>query len=51
MKGAGGSWGFQAITDIGTALEHAAGTADNDAARKWVGELSRYLDRVEVVPG
>jgi CheY-like chemotaxis protein/HPt (histidine-containing phosphotransfer) domain-containing protein len=51
MKGAGGSWGFQAITDIGAALEHAAASADTEASRKWVGELSRYLDRVEVVPG
>ena len=50
MKGAGGSCGFQAITDIGAALEQAAESADNDASRKWVGELSRYLDRVEVVP-
>ncbi|HEV8096819.1 MAG TPA: PAS domain S-box protein [Burkholderiales bacterium] len=49
MKGAGASWGFQPITDIGAALEHAAGSADRDASRKWVGELSSYLDRVEVV--
>jgi HPt (histidine-containing phosphotransfer) domain-containing protein len=49
MKGAGGSWGFQAITDIGAALEQAAEGADGDASRKCVGELSRYLDRVEVV--
>jgi PAS domain S-box-containing protein len=49
MKGAGGSWGFQAITDIGAALEHAAESADTDASRKWVGELSTYLDRVEIV--
>ena len=42
-------FGFQAITDIGGALEQAAGSADNDASRKWVGELSRYLDRVEIV--
>ena len=49
MKGAGGSWGFQAITDIGAALEQAAGSADTDASRRWVGELSRYLDRVEIV--
>jgi len=49
MKGAGGSWGFQAITDIGAALEQAAESADSDASRKCVGELSRYLDRVEVV--
>ena len=50
MKGAGGSWGFQAITEIGAALEQAAESADTDASRKWVGELSGYLDRVEVVP-
>ena len=50
MKGAGGSWGFQPITDIGAALEMAAGRADGDASRQCVGELSGYLDRVEVVP-
>jgi PAS domain S-box-containing protein len=49
MRGAGGSWGFQGITDIGAALEHAAKSADSDASRKWVGELSKYLDRVEIV--
>src|SRR3954465_12408998 len=49
MKGAGGSYGFQAITDIGAALEQAAESVDNDASRKWVGELSSYLDRVEGV--
>ena len=49
MRGAGGSYGFQAITDIGAALEQAAESADADASRKWVGELSSYLDRVEVV--
>ena len=49
MKGAGGSYGFQAITDIGAALEQAAKTADTDMSRKWVGELTRYLDCVEIV--
>jgi CheY-like chemotaxis protein len=49
MRGAGGSYGFQAVTDIGAALEQAAESADTDASRKWVGELSRYLDRVEVI--
>jgi CheY-like chemotaxis protein len=49
MKGAGGSWGFQPITDIGAALEQAAESADTDASRHCVGELSRYLARVEVV--
>jgi PAS domain S-box-containing protein len=49
MRGAGGSYGFQAITDIGAALEQAAESADTDASRKWVAELSRYLDRVEII--
>ena len=49
MRGAGGSYGFQPITDIGAALEQAAESADTNASRKWVGELSRYLDRVEIV--
>jgi signal transduction histidine kinase/CheY-like chemotaxis protein/HPt (histidine-containing phosphotransfer) domain-containing protein len=49
MKGVGGTFGFPVITDIGAGLEHAAESADNDASRKWVGELSRYLDRVEIV--
>ncbi|MGK0155966.1 MAG: PAS domain S-box-containing protein, partial [Neolewinella sp.] len=48
MKGAGCSYGFQAITDIGAGLEQAAGRADTDASRKWVGELSSYLERVEI---
>ncbi len=47
MRGAGGMFGFQTITDIGAALEHAAESADIDASRKWMTELSRYLDRAE----
>jgi CheY-like chemotaxis protein/HPt (histidine-containing phosphotransfer) domain-containing protein len=49
MKGAGESFGFAAITDIGAALEQAAESADTDTSRKWVGELSSYLDHVEIV--
>lgn len=49
MRGSGGAYGFQAITDIGAGLEQAAEGGDTDASRKWVGELSSYLDRVEVI--
>jgi CheY-like chemotaxis protein len=48
MRGAGTSWGFEGITEIGAALEQAAGSADAGASRRWVGELSKYLDRVEI---
>ena len=49
MRGSGGMFGFQAITDIGGAIELAAGSADTDASRKWVGALSNYLDGVETI--
>ena len=49
LRGSGRGFGFQAITDIGAGLEQAAEGADTDASRKWVGELSSYLDRVEVI--
>ncbi|RPH94117.1 MAG: response regulator [Lysobacterales bacterium] len=49
MRGAGGSWGFQGITDIGAALEQAANHGDAGLSLKWAGELSGYLDRVQVI--
>ena len=49
MKGAGGSYGFDAITDIGKSLEQAAMAKDSDVIKKSVQELSTYLDCVEVV--
>jgi len=48
MRGSGASFGFQAITDIGAALEQEAASADAEASRKWVSELSMCLDRVEL---
>ena len=50
MMGSGGMFGFQAISDIGGALEQAARSADADASRKWLGELSNYLNGVENSP-
>jgi HPt (histidine-containing phosphotransfer) domain-containing protein len=49
MRGSGGAYGFQAITDIGAALQLAAESADTDESRKWVGELSNYLDGVQSI--
>jgi PAS domain S-box-containing protein len=50
MRGAGGMFGFQAITDIGLGLEQAAAGADANASRRWVAELSVYLDQAEIAP-
>ena len=49
MRGSGGAYGFQAITDIGAALQQAAESADTDGSRKWVDELSNYLDGAKTI--
>ena len=49
MKGAGGGYGFDAITEIGAALEQAAKQRNAVEIRDRVHELSRYLDQVEVI--
>ncbi len=49
MKGDGGGYGFQRITEIGAALEQAAKEKRVQEIRRQVVELTGYLDRVEVV--
>ena len=49
MKGSGGGYGFDAITDIGRSLEMAAKERNAEEIRKRVGELLHYLEHVEVV--
>jgi PAS domain S-box-containing protein len=46
MRGSGGSFGFQMITDIGAGLEQAADISDQAVSRRWIGELSSYLDHL-----
>ena len=49
MKGSGGGYGFDGITDIGGAIEVAAKQHDPVAIRTQIDALSRYLARVEIV--
>ncbi|WP_421932177.1 PAS domain S-box protein [Phenylobacterium sp.] len=49
MRGSGLAYGFQAITDLGAALEAAAETADLAAARQGLTDLTACLDRAEAV--
>ncbi len=46
LRGSGGGFGFQAITDIGAGLEQSADISDLAVTRRWVGELSSYLDHL-----
>ena len=49
MKGTGGGYGFNPITDIGACLEQAANDHNQEEVRRLVGDLASYLERVEVV--
>ncbi len=49
MKGSGGGYGFDAITDVGMSIETAAIDKNSQEIQKWINELSVYLGRVEVV--
>ena len=49
MKGAGGGYGFDAITDYGRRLEDAARDADVDELKLAVDGLSSYLDTVNII--
>jgi len=44
LRGSGGGFGLQAITDFGASIEHSAGEADEGGARRWVNALSSHLD-------
>ncbi|PKB56828.1 MAG: Hpt domain-containing protein [SAR202 cluster bacterium Casp-Chloro-G3] len=49
MKGSGGGYGFDAITDIGNSLELAAKEQDATVIRNMVNQLTNYLKQVEIV--
>jgi HPt (histidine-containing phosphotransfer) domain-containing protein len=49
MKGEGGSYGLDAITDIGRELEQAGKDSDFDAARRLESVLTNFLDRLQIV--
>ena len=49
MKGSGGGYGFDRISEIGGKLESYAKAQDLLATAKEVDDLRDYLDRLEVV--
>ncbi len=49
MKGSGGGYGFNGITEIGGALEKAAKDGNKEEIVRLIGELSGYLGRIEIV--
>ena len=51
MKGAGGGYGFDEITEIGAAIERAALAAETATIEAGIERLADYLARVDVVYG
>jgi len=49
MKGVGGGYGFDAITDMGAALESAAINRDDDRVQEQTDRLAAYLDSIDIV--
>jgi HPt (histidine-containing phosphotransfer) domain-containing protein len=49
IKGEGGSYGFDGISEIGAEIERAATEQDRAAVLRCAHELTAYLDSVEIV--
>ncbi len=49
IKGVGGGYGFDAMTDMGAAMETAAKNKEGDKVREQADILSIYLDSIDVV--
>ncbi|MDB5432043.1 MAG: multi-sensor hybrid histidine kinase, partial [Caulobacter sp.] len=47
LRGSGGGFGFQPITEIGAGLEQAGEDGDDVVSREWLAQLTAYLDHVE----
>ncbi|OPY84844.1 MAG: Hpt domain protein [Smithella sp. PtaU1.Bin162] len=51
MKGSGGGYGFDDITDIGMMMEKAAKEGRSEDVRVQTKRLEDYLHRIEIVYG
>jgi HPt (histidine-containing phosphotransfer) domain-containing protein len=49
MKGSGGGYGFDGITDIGRAIEEAAKNGHREEIQAQTEALKIYLERLEIV--
>lgn len=49
IKGEGGSYGFETMTEVGRSLERAAAVHDDGAVATLAHQLLNYMDRLEIV--
>ena len=49
IKGVGGGYGFDYVTELGQKIEEAAKKSDEDLLNELILELENHLDNVEIV--
>ncbi|MGR3174672.1 MAG: Hpt domain-containing protein [Candidatus Scalindua sp.] len=49
MKGSGGGYGFDTISEIGNSIEQEAKNRNVEEIRRNIEELATYLERIEIV--
>jgi HPt (histidine-containing phosphotransfer) domain-containing protein len=49
MKGSGGGYGFNELSNIGRALENAAKNRDKESIRQAITDFAEFLHKLEVV--
>ncbi len=49
MKGSGGGYGFDAITEIGKLIEESTKKMDTEEISRQIEALSEYLDNINIV--
>lgn len=49
MKGSGGGYGFDKITEIGAMIEQSAQSRNSGEIKKQIEELSSFLEKIEVI--
>ncbi|UMZ72671.1 Hpt domain-containing protein [Natranaerofaba carboxydovora] len=49
IKGVGGGYGFDYVTELGYKIEEAAKNGDEDLLNELIFELENHLDNVEIV--
>ena len=49
IKGAGGGYGFDYVTELGREIEEAAKAGDLEEIKELVARLANYMDEVEII--
>lgn len=49
LKGVGGGYGFDWLSEIGAEIERIAKSGETDGIAGLIGQMSDYLDNVEIV--